>query len=477
MTGETKKRLWLTAGVLAFLSVLLLVPETVMPQTANRVAAVAVLMAILWIGEAIPIPATALLPVVLFPLLDVMQIESATANYAHHLVFLFLGGFWIAAAVEACGLHRRIALHVLQLMGSSADRIVFGFMAATAFLSMWLSNTATTMMMLPIAMAVAARLDAAPHSPFGRSLMLGIAYAASIGGVATLIGTPPNAVLAGILEKTQGISIGFWQWMQFGVPLALFMLLLCWWYLTRLAADLHQAKAGQGQQLIAEELLSLGAMSHAERRVLTVFIIVALMWIFRSILPFSKAYSITDSGIAIAGALALFVIPGGAKGQGTLLDWRSATGIPWDVLILFGGGFALAQGFQQSGLTGWIGSQLDFLDQVHWIVLVVVVALVTIFLTELTSNTATASMLLPIVAGLAAAAGQEILMPMVATALAASFAFMLPVATPPNAIVFASRQVTIAEMARAGIWMNLIGWLLITLAVSFWLPLIWGLKP
>lgn len=477
MTEEKKKRLWLTGGVLAFLIILLLVPDAVMPQAASRVAAVAVLMAFLWIGEAIPIPATALLPVVLFPLLGVMPVGSATANYAHHLVFLFLGGFWIAAAVEHCGLHRRIALHVLRLMGSGADRIVFGFMAATAFLSMWLSNTATTMMMLPIAMAVAARLDSAPHSPFGRSLMLGIAYAASIGGVATLIGTPPNAVLAGIVEKSQGIRIGFWQWMQFGVPLALLMLLICWWYLTRIAANLGRIKAAQGSQLIAGELASLGDMSRAERRVLSVFATVALMWIFHGLIPFSKVDSITDSTIAIGGALALFVIPCGEKDRGALLDWRSAAGIPWDVLILFGGGFALAQGFQQSGLTGWIGSQLDFLNQVHWFVVVVAVALVTIFLTELTSNTATASMLLPIVAGLATAAGQEVLLPMVATALAASFAFMLPVATPPNAIVFASRQVTIAEMARAGIWMNLIGLLLIALAVSFWLPLVWGLSP
>jgi len=474
MSDEYKKRLWLMVAVLAFLIILLL-PDSVMPQPADRVAAVAVLMAILWIGEAIPIPATALLPVVLFPLLGVMPVGSATANYAHHLVFLFLGGFWIAAAVERCGLHRRIALHVLQLMGSRADRIVLGFMAATAFLSMWLSNTATTMMMLPIAIAVAAHLNTSPHTPFGRSLMLGIAYAASIGGVATLIGTPPNAVLAGIVEKTQGLSIGFWPWMQFGVPLAVLMLLLCWWYLTHFAAKLHQTRAVQSTRLIADELNALGRMSPAEYRVLTVFSTVSLLWIFKGLIPLSKEYSITDSSIAIAGALTLFIIPCGIKGQGALLDWRSAAGIPWDVLILFGGGFALAQGFQQSGLTGWIGSQLDFLNQVHWSVLIVAVALVTIFLTELTSNTATASMLLPIVAGLAAAAGHEALLPMVATALAASFAFMLPVATPPNAIVFASRQITMAEMARAGILMNLIGLVLITLAVSLWLPLVWRL--
>ena len=477
MTEEWKKRLWLAVGIALFVLILLLVPDAAMPQAANRVAAVAVLMAALWIGEAIPIPATALLPVALFPLLGVMPIESTTANYAHHLVFLFLGGFWIAAAVERCGLHRRIALLVLRLMGSRADRIVFGFMAATAFLSMWLSNTATTMMMLPIAIAVAARLGTETQTPFGRSLMLGIAYAASIGGVATLIGTPPNAVLAGVVEKTQGITIGFWQWMQFGIPLSLLMLLICWWYLTRVAADLTGLEGARGTQMIAGELSALGRMSRSEQRVLMVFSTVAFLWIFRGLIPIPELSSMTDSGIAIAGALALFVIPNGEKRQQTLLDWRSAAGIPWDVLILFGGGFALAQGFQESGLTAWIGSQLGFLHLVHWFILVLTAAMVTIFLTELTSNTATASMLLPIVAGLAAASGQDALLPMVATALAASFAFMLPVATPPNAIVFASRQVTIAEMARAGIWMNLIGLLLIALAVSGWLPLVWGLSP
>ena len=477
MTEQQKKRLWLAGAVVLFLAALLVVPGTSMPPSAGRVAAVAMLMAVLWVGEAIPIPATALLPVVLFPLLGVMAVESVTANYAHHLVFLFLGGFWIAAAVEHCGLHRRIALHVLRLMGSRADRVVLGFMLATAFLSMWLSNTATTMMMLPIAMAVTSRLATPAHAPFGRALMLGIAYAASIGGVATLIGTPPNAVLAGIVEKTQGVSISFWQWMQFGAPLALLMLPTCWWYLTRVCSALCRSEDTQGGQLIEEELTALGAMNSAERRVLSVFCIVALLWIFRGLLPFSNVISITDSGIAIGGALALFVIPAGDSKRSALLDWRAAARIPWDVLILFGGGFALAQGFQQSGLTAWIGSQLGFLDQVHWLTVVVVVALVTIFLTELTSNTATANMLLPIVAGLAAAAGQEALLPMVATALAASFAFMLPVATPPNAIVFASRQVTIAEMARAGIWMNLIGILLITLAIWLWLPAVWDLAP
>ena len=470
------QRIWLLGGLLGFASILLLVPDTTLQSPARQVAAVAVLMALLWIGEAIPIPATALLPIVLFPLLGVLPVESVTASYANHLVFLFLGGFWLAAAVERCQLHRRIALHVLQAMGTRPDRIVLGFMTATAFLSMWLSNTATTMMMLPIASAVAARIGGDTQSQFGRSLMLGVAYSASIGGVATLIGTPPNAVLAGVLESTLGIKISFWQWMQFGLPLALVMLMLCWASLTRLNAPLHRAGGTAGGAAIVGELAALGPIASAERRVLTVFGGVAFLWIFKGALPAAWLNELSDSGIALAGAIALFVLPAG-RGQGALLDWSSAARIPWDVLILFGGGFALAQGFQTSGLSAWIGLQLGAMHTVPWYLMVAAVALVTILLTEVTSNTATAGMLLPIVAALATAAGHNPLLPMTAAALAASFAFMLPVATPPNAIVYASRQVSIAQMARAGIWLNLAGVVSITLFVALLLPWIWGVTP
>jgi len=292
--------------------------------------------------------------------------------------------------------------------------------------------------------------------------------------VATLIGTPPNAVLAGVVEKQLDMSIGFAQWMLFGLPLAVVMLAIAWWYLTRLAAQLDGRQGVCGAEIIQHEIGQLGKMSSAERRVLTVFVTVAVLWVFKGLLPPAFLGPISDSTIAMAGAIALFVIPADGGARSGLLDWHSAAGIPWDILLLFGGGFALASGFQQSGLTEWIGNELGFLRQVHWFVLMAAVALVTIFLTEVTSNTATSSMLLPIVAGLAAGAGQDPLTPMVATALAASFAFMLPVATPPNAIVFASRQISIPEMARAGIWMNLVGLALIALFVSLVLPWVWG---
>jgi sodium-dependent dicarboxylate transporter 2/3/5 len=466
------KRPWLMLALVLAATMLLAIPESAMPAAANRAAAVAVVMAVLWISEAIPIPATALLPIVLFPVLDVMPIAAVTANYAHHLVFLFLGGFWIAAAVERCNLHRRIALQVLRAVGTHPDRIVFGFMVATGFLSMWLSNTATTMMMLPIGMAVITRLDIGTDSHFGRSLMLAIAYAASIGGVATLIGTPPNAVMAGIVEKTLGLTIGFGQWMLFGLPLSVVMLLICWWYLTRIGARLGGAGGPTDELCLDDELATLGIMTPAEKRVSLIFATVAFLWVFKGLLPFAPIGELSDATIAMAGAIALFIVPCGGEERRPLLDWTSAARIPWDVLILFGGGFALAHGFQESGLTAWIGLQLDFLQTLHWSLLLLGVALVTLFLTEVTSNTATASMLLPIVAGLAAAAGHDALLPMIGTALAASFAFMLPVATPPNAIVFASRQLSIAEMARAGIWMNLIGLAVIMLSVSLLLPAI-----
>jgi len=360
--------------------------------------------------------------------------------------------------------------------------MVLGFMLATAFLSMWLSNTAPAMMMLPIAMAVAGRVDegmgeeqgCAPTTPFAAALMLGIAYAASIGGVATLIGTPPNAILAGVSETLAGARIGFGAWLAFGLPLAALMLTLTWWYLTRIAFGRIELPAGSGPDLLQRELEVLGPLSREERAVLVVFTAVAAAWILRGLLDWGPLTRIGDSGIAMVGALSLFLIPAGAKSTGGLLDWKRALGVPWGVILLFGGGFALANGFESSGLALWIGERLAFTRGAPGILLVLLVTLVTIFLTEVTSNTATASMLLPIAASLASAAGLDPLSVMAATALAASFAFMLPVATPPNAIVYASGRVGIPQMARVGFWLNLLGVLLITVAVCWALPWILG---
>jgi sodium-dependent dicarboxylate transporter 2/3/5 len=448
-----------------------------------KVAAVAALMAIWWITEAVPIPATALLPVALFPLLGVMKSQQVTLAYANHLIYLFMGGFLIAVTIEKWGLHKRIALHTIRLVGASPRRIILGFMLATAFLSMWISNTATAMMMTTIGMAVI--LESHPvtpeggeglagHRTYGTPLMLGIAYAASIGGVATLIGTPPNAILAGVVERLYGIRIGFAEWMLFALPLSVGMLLLTWGYLTRFAYPCSKELLPEGRMVIDQALQRLGPISKQERRVLVIFLAVAAAWILRGLVPIKGLAMVGDSSIAILGALALFLIPSGVKRGEYLLDWGTAVKIPWDIIILFGGGFALAEGFSSSGLTQWLADQLTVLQNVSVITLMAMVVLLTVFLTELTSNTAVASLLLPVMGALAVSVGVHPLATMVAAAIAASFAFMLPVATPPNAIVFASRSVTIPQMAKAGFLLNLLGVLLITGFVVLLLPMVFG---
>jgi len=396
-----------------------------------------------------------------------------------------MGGFLIASAMEKWQLHRRIALHTIRMVGISPNRIVLGFMLATAFLSMWISNTATAMMMTTIGLAVIGQAKAllieqgrhdehAPF-PFGTTLMLGIAYAASIGGVATLIGTPPNAILAGVVEKTFGISISFTDWMLFGLPLSLLMLALTWFYLTHIMFRNDMDELPGGERSILQALAELGPMKREERLVLTVFGLVAFAWITRGLFHIESLRFVTDSSIAIAGALALFMIPVNFRQRQFLLDWQTAVKIPWDIIILFGGGFALAGGFNSSGLTAWTANQLMVLEGTHIAILVAAIVLLVIFLTEVTSNTATASLLLPIMGALAIAMHIHPLTTMIAVAVAASYAFMLPVATPPNAIVFSSREITIPQMAKAGFALNLIGAVLISLFVIFVLPLAFGI--
>jgi len=379
-----KKRFGLLSCALLFVLLLLLLPDS-MPLQAKRVAAVAVLMATLWISEAIPIAATALLPVLLFPLFGVMPTASVTPAYAHHLVFLFLGGFLVAVTLQRWNLHKRIALHTIRLVGVSTPRTVFGFMLASALLSMWISNTATTMMMLPIGIAVVDQLkglnnERGGNRSFGTVLMLGIAYASSIGGVATLIGTPPNAILAGMLEKLYGQTISFTTWLAFGLPLSVVMLIITWFYLTRIAYRLSHKPIGGVAKIIKSSLDELGPMSHAEKRVMAVFIAVALLWIVRGLFTPSLLTGVSDATIAIAGALSLFALSAG-NGE-RLLDWKTARTIPWEILILFGGGFALAQGFSDSGLTRWLVEVLSLPPGTSLIWVVMSVTLMVIFLTE-----------------------------------------------------------------------------------------------
>lgn len=454
------------------------------PVDVRRMAAVTVWMAVWWVSEAIPLGATSLLPLVLFPLLGLASASQAAAPYANHLIYLFLGGFFLAQAMQRWNLHRRIALHVVLRVGTGPSRIVLGFMIATAFLSMWVSNTATAAMMMPIGMAVidqfaeavrAERPDVdvrAGHFHFGAALMLGIAYAASIGGIGTLIGTPPNVLLAGTLEENFGVRVGFAEWLAFGVPFVAVFLPLVWLFLTRVAFPPELDELPGGATVIAKRLVALGPMKAAERRTAVLFTATAAAWIFRPLWTRALSHGelITDSTIAIASAVLLFALPAGSGDR--LLDWAWAVKLPWDVLLLFGGGFALASGFERSGLSAFVGNAVVSLRDAPLPLFVVVVVAAIIVLTEFASNTASAAMALPILGAAAAAMGASPTVLCVPAAMAASCAFMLPAATPPNAILFGTGCFTIPQMVRVGAWINLIAVALIALFAWFWLPIV-----
>jgi len=476
------QRIGLLAGPLLFLVFLLLPAPEGLSVEGWRTAAVAALMAVWWMTEAIPIPATAVLPLVLFPVLGVLDAPAASAPYANDLLFLFMGGFFIAVTMERWGLHRRIALSILGFVGSGPHQLVLGFMLATAFLSMWISNTATAAMMLPIGIAVGEMFrpqDQEGPYEFGISLMLGIAYAASIGGSATLIGTPPNAVFAGAASEILGVQIGFVQWMGVGLPIVAVMLPLTWLLLTRVLYRPGRL-SGDAEAIIDGERRGLGAMSPGERVTSVVFAATALAWVLRGektfgsvTVPGIETYApfVTDATIAMGAAALLFVLPV-SWARGTFaLDWPTARKIPWGILVLFGGGLSLARAMDQSGLATWIGGAVGALETVPVVALIAFTALLVIFLTEMTSNTATATMAMPIMAGAAAGLGMEPLLLMGAAALAAAMAFMLPVATPPNAIVFASGYITIPQMARAGLILNILGVVVISLLGSVLIPM------
>lgn len=453
-------------------------PEGMSPE-ARSILASTLWIATWWITEAIPIAATSLLPIVLFPLTRGLALRDTSEAYGHPLIFLFLGGFLIAAAIEKWNLHKRIALSIIHLIGSDATRLVLGFMLATASLSMFISNTATAVMMMPIGIAVAMQIarQGARQPDFEKALMLGIAYAASIGGVATIIGTPPNLVLIGVVEELYQIKISFLQWMLIGLPISLVLLFLCWAYLVRLAFPLRHIILPGGKEEIQRQLKSLGAVSYEEKWVLAVFSLAALAWISRSFLLEKLLPGIDDTIIAIGSASILFVIPCRQEGMTDnqrLLDWATAVRIPWGIILLFGGGLALAEGFKSSGLAEWLGHQLGMLQGLPLFALLFAVVLVINFLTEVTSNVATASMMLPILASIAEGIGAPPLLLMMGATFAASCAFMLPVATPPNAVVFGSGFLTIPDMVRTGFWMNLVSTIIVSLVVYFLLPLVWG---
>jgi len=471
-------------GFLFLLMTMLPAPAGLAPA-AWRTAAVGVLMAVWWVTEAIPIPATALLPLALFPLLGVADIRDAAAPFANPIIYLFLGGFLIARAMEATGLPRRIALRSIQVLGARPRSIVAGVMASCAFLSMWVSNTATALMMLPIGLSLIALVPEGEDTDddatgerrrFATALMLGIAYGCSIGGMGTLIGTPPNAFLAGFMLESYGVRIGFAEWMLFGVPVVLVGLPLCYLLLTRVAFPIRMRELPGGRELVDREARALGPMSAAEWRVAVVFTLTALTWMTRPILVehVGPLAGLSDAGIAMTAALALFLLPSGEPDGRRLLDWKLARDTPWGVLILFGGGLSLAAAVESTGLSAWFGAGVGGLSDWPIILLVLVVVIAVILLTELTSNTATAAAFLPVLGAIAVGLGRDPLLLAVPAALAASGAFMLPVATPPNAIVYGSGAVRIEEMVRAGVWLNALFVFLITAAAYVLLPVVFG---
>lgn len=466
---------------------------------AKLTAAVAVLMAAWWMTEALPIAATSLVPLVAFPVLGSdVEMETVGASYGDPIIFLFLGGFLIALAMQRWNLHRRIALVTLSVMGDRPGPMIAGFMIATGFISMWVSNTATAVMMLPIGMSVlmivtkvmGGALDSAgaenaeadsgadaeasgPNdetgigavvkSNFGTALMLGIAYSASIGSLGTIIGTPPNLFLVGYLKDNHDISIGFGQWMVVGVPLSVVMMAIAWFLLVKVLFKPEIERIPGGRELIRDELAKLGPMSVGEKLVLAMFVLAAASWISLPLI-FDEP-PISDEGIAMVIGLLLFLIPGGANRGVRLLDWETAEKLPWGVLLLFGGGLALSAQFSSSGLTEWIGTTTSGLGVLPTVLIVAIFAAIILFLTELTSNTATAATFVPVVGGVAMGLDLDPLLLTIPVALAATCAFMLPVATPPNAVAFGSGYVTVAQMVKGGLWLNVIGIVLITATV------------
>lgn len=476
------KRIGLFAGPLLFILVLLIPAPSGFSPEAWRVLAVAIFMLSWWVTEAVSLSVTALLPIVLLPFLQVKPIAEASAPYASPIVFLFMGGFMIALAMERWNLHRRIALNIVRITGTNANGIILGFMLATAALSMWISNTATTVMMLPIALSVIGLLRKTGTADvsdvrmrnFALSMMLGIAYAANIGGTATIIGTPPNVVFAGIMSKEFGVEVTFARWMILGLPFAGLMLAITYFFLVRI---LHPNRLGAfegAQEIIQEEVDELGPITTGEKRTLAVFITTALLWIFRAnlvkLLPF---LSLSDAGIAMLATVVLFVVPVDWHRGIFVLKWSDTEKLPWGILLLFGGGLSLAGALSDTGIIDMIGDSFSGVDRASFLIILGLTA-VSLYLTEIMSNVALVTIFLPVVGAIALGTGIDLLQVAIPVTLASSCAFMLPMSTPPNAIVFASGYITVPNMVRAGFILNIIAIALTAVVAKWVIPLIFA---
>ncbi len=489
------QKIGLLLGPLLFFLLLFLDLEPGKP-VVTRMAAVAVLMAVWWVTDAIPLAVTALLPVVLYPLLGILQGKLTAPIYINSTVFLFLGGFMIALAMERWGLHKRIALLIIRFIGGGPSRIILGFMLAAAFLSMWISNTATAIMMMPIGLAIVLRMEdevgEEKARAFSTSLMLAIAYACSLGGIATLVGTPPNLSFVRIFEITfpDAPPIPFGQWLLMGIPITAVMMLVVWLLLTKIFFP-SPKELGVDGTIVEREIKKLGPASFEEKAVLVIFVLTALLWVFRKKLELGS-FSIPgwsawvpyprlldDGTVAMSMGILLFLIPTRSPmaKSSALLDGKAIGQLPWNIVLLFGGGFALAKGFQVTGLSDFVGQKFAGLSGVPPLAMIVVICLTLTFLTELTSNTATTEMILPILASVAVAMKMNPLMLMIPATLSASHAFMMPVATPPNAIIFGSGRIRIAEMAKVGLAINIAGILVVSILFYFVGTFVFSIDP
>ncbi len=466
-------------GLTLFFLMMLFPPPAELSSAGWTVAAIAVLMAVWWATEAIPVAVTALLPLALFPLLDITSFETAALPYANKNIYLFLGGFILALGIESSGLHKRIALKMILAVGSSGAKLIGGFMLVSALISMWVMNTSTTLMLLPIGLAVCGVISQTvpgmtniDKANFDTALLLGIAYAATIGGMSTLIGTAPNIVFSAFMQDTYGVEISMFDWMKLGVPLAAVMLFGSWYSLTQYVFPIKFSASQEAKDELKKMLNEMGALTKDEIRISIIFGLAVFAWVFRTLLNNIEFLSgLTDAGIAIIAAILLFMTPSASK-KGDLLKWEKSKELPWGLLLLFGGGLSLAAQISSTGLGMWIGQSLMVLSTVPPIVLILAVATLIIFLTEITSNVTTTTTFLPVFGALAVAIGILPVSLTVPVCLAASCAFMLPVATPPNAIVYGSNKFTIATMMRAGIALNIIGILVVTMFAYFLAPVI-----
>ncbi|WP_059103132.1 SLC13 family permease [Shouchella shacheensis] len=475
----------LILGPTLFLLTMLFFQPEGLTTEGRSVLAVTLWIATWWITEALPIPATSLLPLILLPITGALEGSEVASSYGDDIIFLFLGGFFIATAMEKWNLHKRLALFIISIIGTSTQRILLGFMVATGFLSMWVSNTAAVMMMVPMGLAITAQVadvlkgkpEEAELPKFEKSLIFAIGYAGTIGGVGTLIGTPPNIILAGQMEQLFDIQVSFALWMVFAVPVVILLLAFAWLYLGRVAFKTSITQLPGGRELIQKERKGLGKTSYEEGMVGVVFFFAAFMWVSREFLwsegGLVEIPGLSDGMIAVTAAVLLFAIP--SKVGGRILSWADSRDIPWGVLLLFGGGLAIAAGFRETGLSDWMGEQLTVLDGLNMIIIIAAATLLILLMTEITSNTATATMILPVVAALALALNIHPFALMIPCAMAANCAFMLPVGTPPNAIIFGTGKLKIIEMVRTGFLVNIVATIIIVLAVYYLVPVVWGI--